>query len=285
MRKLLPLGKRVLHSVHPAPVENEQLKRYTRRRQQLVEERTRVINRLQSDVQAVVPGLLEITADAANLWFLNLLTAREDLTKLATMRRSSLLKIRGVGATYADKIEQWQASATFSDEVAWTGPMIIADAERVIELIRQIQALEKVMESVAATSNIACRIQSIPGFGPVLSATFAGEIGALDRFPAEGSLALYSGMTMLDNSSGQFAGSKNTRQVNTHMRRAMMIGVARHMESVPQSRAYYDKKRAEGKTHNQAVRALGRHLIRVIWSMLRNDRNYVNQHPIPEPAC
>ena len=55
------------------------------------------------------------------------------------------------------------------------------------------------------------------------------------------------------------------------------------MESVPQSRAYYDKKRAEGKRHNQAV-ALGRHLIRVIWSMLRNERNYVNK-PIPEPAC
>jgi len=54
----------------------------------------------------------------------------------------------------------------------------------------------------------------------------------------------------------------------------MMIAVARHMEQVPRSRAYYDKKRAQGKTHNQAVRALGRQLVRVIWSMLKHQRDY-----------
>ena len=88
-------------------------------------------------------------------------------------------------------------------------------------------------------------------------------------------VALYTGMTRLDNSSGQFTGSKNTRQVNTHAKAAMMVAVARHIDNVPESKIYYDKKRAEGKTHNQAIRALGRHLIRVIWSMLKNDRDYV----------
>jgi hypothetical protein len=39
---------------------------------------------------------------------------------------------------------------------------------------------------------------------------------------------------------------------------AIMIAVARHMEQVPISRAYYDKKRAQDKAHNQAVRALWR---------------------------
>ncbi|MBC7221323.1 IS110 family transposase, partial [Candidatus Bipolaricaulota bacterium] len=38
--------------------------------------------------------------------------------------------------------------------------------------------------------------------------------------------------------------------------------------------AYYEKKRAEGKKHNQAVRALGRHLVRVMWAMFREDRDY-----------
>jgi hypothetical protein len=46
------------------------------------------------------------------------------------------------------------------------------------------------------------------------------------------------------------------------------------MACVPESRAYYDKKRAQGKSHNQAIRALGRHLSRVIWSMLKHDRDY-----------
>ena len=53
-----------------------------------------------------------------------------------------------------------------------------------------------------------------------------------------------------------------------------MIAVARHMEQVSISRAYCDKKRAQGKAHRQAVRALGRQLVRVIWSMLKHQRDY-----------
>jgi hypothetical protein len=54
----------------------------------------------------------------------------------------------------------------------------------------------------------------------------------------------------------------------------MMTAVAHHIREVPESRAYYDKKRAEGKKHNQAVRALGRHLVRVMWSMMTQGRDY-----------
>ena len=64
----------------------------------------------------------------------------------------------------------------------------------------------------------------------------------------------------------------------------MMTAVARHIRCVPESRGYYDRKRAEGKTHNQAIRALGRHMVRVIWAMLRDHRDYKIReevHPAP----
>lgn len=275
MREVLPLAKSVVHTVGPVPVENEQLKRFTRRRRQLVEEKVRVVNRLHGDLAAVSPGLLEITSAVDNIWFLSVLTCREDLSKLAGMKRSSLLKIAGVGPVYAAKIEAWQKRATFADETAWVGEMIIADANRILDLIRQIQALERRIETIAETSEIASRIRTITGFGPVCSATLAGEIGTLDRFAAEGSLALYAGMTRLNNDSGKSTGTRNTRQVNTHARMAMMTAAARHIHHVPESKLYYDKKISEGKTHNQAVRALGRHLIRVIWSMIKHQRDYI----------
>ncbi len=53
----------------------------------------------------------------------------------------------------------------------------------------------------------------------------------------------------------------------------MMTAVARHIAYVPLSRAYYDKKRAEGKKHNQAIRSLGRHLVRVIWALVKKGKN------------
>ncbi|MDQ7004758.1 MAG: hypothetical protein Q9N67_07550 [Ghiorsea sp.] len=53
-----------------------------------------------------------------------------------------------------------------------------------------------------------------------------------------------------------------------------MVAAARYYYHTPQSKAYYDKKRAEGKKHNQAVRSLARHLSRVIWSLVKNNRLY-----------
>jgi len=152
--------------------------------------------------------------------------------------------------------------------------MIVSDDQRILDLSHQIHELDARIETIAARSVIATTLRTIPGFGAVCSATLAGEIGNFDRFGAEESLALYAGMTRLDNSSGLYVGTKNTRQVNTHARAAMMTAAARHINGTPESQRYYDKKRAEGKTHNQAVRALGRHLIRVIWSMIKNQRDY-----------
>jgi hypothetical protein len=43
---------------------------------------------------------------------------------------------------------------------------------------------------------------------------------------------------------------------------------------VAESAAYYEKKRAEGKKHNQALRSLGRHLVRVLWKMIQAKRSY-----------
>ena len=54
----------------------------------------------------------------------------------------------------------------------------------------------------------------------------------------------------------------------------MMNCLAHHIDRVPESKRYYDKKRDEGKAHNPAIRALGRHMVRVIWKMLTEDRDY-----------
>ena len=115
---------------------------------------------------------------------------------------------------------------------------------------------------------------SIPGFGYVCASELAGEIGTVGRFGKEGSLALYIGMATLDNSSGKHQGSKRPRQVNTRAKAAMMTALDRHRKYVPESQRYYEKKRAQGKRHNQAIRALGRHLSRIIYKMLKEEREY-----------
>ncbi len=274
LQEHLPVAKNVLQLVPKAPEENRMLKRISRRRKQLVDEKVRVENRLHSDLSAVCPGLSSITGSVDNLWFLRFLSSRKELRKLAGVRYDSLLSISGVGKKYAQMIQEWQKQAKFSDEVDYVGPMIISDASRLLEIKEQIADLEKAMKSLAEKSELARLIGSIPGFGQVSAAELAGEIGTMDRFDSEAGLALYIGMCPLDNQSGKFKGSKAPRHVNRRGKTAMMTAVAQHVKCVPQSKAYYDKKREEGKRHNQAVRCMGRHLVRVIWSMIEHGREY-----------
>jgi len=138
----------------------------------------------------------------------------------------------------------------------------------------KIKTLEAKSKEVAKESKIAKVLLSIPGFGSVCTSELAGEIGTVERFGKEGSLALYLGMATLDNSSGKHQGSKRPRQVNTRAKAAMMTALDRHRKYVPESQRYYEKKRAEGKRHNQAIRALGRHLCRIIYKMLKEEREY-----------
>jgi transposase len=274
LRDHLPMARDVLQEVMATPAENDILKRLSRRRRRLVNERTRMISSLHVDLQAVVPGLSQITRFVGNRWFLSFLTCRKDIRKLARLRRASLLKLPAIGETYADRIQTWQQSAWFGPDARLVGEMIRQDGKRIQELNCQIKTLENEMARVAATSVIACHLASIPGFGAVCGAALAGEIGTIVRFKSEASLALYLGMATLDNSSGRYRGSKTPRHVNVRAKAAMMAAIDHHRKLVPQSQRYFDRKRAEGKKHNQAIRALGRQLCRIIFKMLSQERPY-----------
>ena len=185
-----------------------------------------------------------------------------------------MLKIPSVGVKYASIIQDWQKRAHFSEEVEWVSEMIQEDVQRILDLDETIKGLEVKMAEVAERSKMAKLLRSIPGYGAICTSELAGEIGTIERFSKEGSLALYLGMATLDNSSWKYQGTKRAKQVNTRAKAAMMTALDRHRKYVPESQKYYEKKRAQGKAHNQAIRALGRHLCRIIYKMLKEEREY-----------
>ena len=92
-------------------------------------------------------------------------------------------------------------------------------------------------------------------------------IGDIKRFDRESQLAVYCGIACIDDDSGK---SKKTKAVYKANRicKATMIDIAGcTIRYVPESKTYYDKKRAEGKDHNHALRCLARQLIKVIFKM------------------
>jgi transposase len=99
LREHLPLAKAVLQEVGAVPAANERLKRLTRRRRRLVNERVRVLNTLQADLQAVCPGLLDLTREVGNQWFLHFLVSADTLPQLTRLRKATILNIPCVGRT------------------------------------------------------------------------------------------------------------------------------------------------------------------------------------------
>jgi transposase len=283
LRESVPMAKAVLQEVARVGEVEAELKVLTRRRKQLVDDRKRLVMRMQADLHATCPGLLEITGEADNLWFLNLLTLRADLRQLRTVRHATLLGIAQVGKAYAEKIRQWQREASFAASTAYMGAMIVADARQMLALRAQIMLLEKQIGSLSSQSVMATRIKTVPGFGLICGAELAAEIGNIERFAKADSLAMYLGVAPLDNSSGKYHGVKIPRQINRRARNAMMIAAVKHCTSVPASKAYFDKKMAAGKTHQQAVRAVARMLAKILFAMLKHQIDY-HQPADPNPT-
>lgn len=270
-------AKETLQEVYDVEETQIKLKRISRRRRQLVDEKVTLLNRMQADLQSVCPGFIDVFKDVSADYVLRLLSLKSDLRKTAKVRRTTLQKLPGIGKALSEKIVSWQEIASFGKEVDWVGPMIYDDAKRILELKKKIELMESQMKILLEQSRLAKIIESIPGFGIVTSCEIAGEIGTMQRFTSEAGLAIYLGMAPVDNSSGDYQGTKTPRQVNKRAKKAMMAALGIHIRSVDQSKKYYEKKRSEGKKYNQALRSLGRHLTRAIWSMVKNNRMYIEK--------
>ena len=70
--------------------------------------------------------------------------------------------------------------------------MIVADARRVLALKQEIHQLDAAIAELAPDSEIARRIDTLPGFGPTCSTELAGEIGTVERFATEAGLRCIS---------------------------------------------------------------------------------------------
>lgn len=262
--------------VKEMPTVNRHLRELTRHRSSLLKEQTRLANQLTGQLQAYLPGLIQITGSVLNLWFLNLLYSRTDVSCIARMRAASLLRIPGIGKQRLQLIRQWQQDAVVGRDLQAVAHWIRQDIRRLLELRQQLKQLEAEIEELNQNSDISLLMSSIPGFGSASCSQLAGEIGSMDRFETEASLAVYLGCAPVSHQSGNNKkGTKRHRFTNRRAANALCQAVARHRTQVAESNAYYLKKRAHyGGRHPKAVRALARKMVPIIWSMAKQNRPY-----------
>jgi hypothetical protein len=110
---------------------------------------------------------------------------------------------------------------------------------------------------------------------PFLGAEFLVVVGNLSAFASADHLAAYSGLVPAANDSGKRVGNnRRMRGGNKNLKRIFYQAAFASLRSSPESRAFYDRKRAEGKRHIQALIALARRRVNVIWAMLRDGTTF-----------
>jgi transposase len=138
----------------------------------------------------------------------------------------------------------------------------LASRARLIELDREIEALLERHPDAAL-------IRSLPGMGAVLTAELIAEAGNLSRFRSADALASAAGMAPVLKQSGRMRFLRRPSGGNKGLKRVFyqsaFCSLAHH-----DSRAFYARKRREGKRHHQAVIALARRRVNVLWAVVQN---------------
>ena len=148
------------------------------------------------------------------------------------------------------------------------------ELRRIRELTQTIKALEA--EIAELVGQLAPQLLTEPGFGPLTAAKLVGEIAGADRFATDAKLARAAGVAPIPVSSGKTNRHRldrgGNRQINAAIHR---IAVTRAALPPRDPATTSPARRAEGKTHREAIRCLKRHLARRIWHLLQPP------HPIP----
>lgn len=159
-------------------------------------------------------------------------------------------------------------------ETAFSSHLI--SMQLLIKLLLQYQDhladLNKSIEALAEELLEYDLIQSIPGIGTKIAATILAEIGEIDRFDHAKKLVAFAGVDPSVFSSGKFVATQNkitkhgSRRLRTALYQAVRCGIRSNRNK--KLRAYYDKKRAEGKLFKVAIIACVNKLIHWIFAIL-----------------
>ncbi len=251
-----------------------------RHRADLVADRTRAIARLRETMVGYFPGL-ERALDYRSRGALELVARYNRpaaVRRAGPARLARYLTARGVRnperiATAAVAAAKGQSVRIAGEEAA---AAIVAElAGEVLRLGVRLAALDSELGRAFFSHPQAEMVLSLPGFGVRLGAELLVEVGQLARFPDAGHLAAYAGLAPVSRDSGKYVGHRRRpRGGNKRLKNVLYHAAFVAARSDPRCRAFYERKRAEGKRHHQAVIALARRRTDVIYAMLKHGTPY-----------
>jgi len=262
------------------------LRLLTARRADKSADRVRAINRLQAQLLEYFPALeraFDYSRSKAALFLLTRHRTPDGIRRAGQARIHAWLKKHGArssAAVAAAAVEAAKSQHTTVPAQHMGEQIVAALAREILSLNEELASLDALIGEKVTEHRHAQVLLSMPGFGPVLAAEFLGATGG-DLTVFE-SADRFAGLAPAPRDSGRITGNHHRpRRYDRRLLRVFYLSGLSALKSCPASRAYYDRKRAEGKTHIQAMLSLARRRLNVLWAMLRDGTTYT---PVPALA-
>lgn len=258
------------------------LRLLTARRADKSADRVRSINRLKAQLLEYFPALertFDYSRSKAALMLLTKYRTPDGIRRAGQARIQAWLKKHGArssAAVAAAAVEAAKSQQTVVPAQRIGEVIVAALAREVASLNEELEELDALISEKVTEHRHTEVLLSMPGFGPVLAAEFLGATGGdMTVFQSADRFAGVVGLAPAPRDSGRISGNHHRpRRYDRRLLRAFFLSGLSALKSCPASRAYYDRKRVEGKSHIQAMLSLARRRLNVLWAMLRDGTTY-----------
>jgi len=249
----------------------------------LIEERTALINQLQSALHEYYPAAMEAFDDwtLPSAWaFVESFPTPHALQAAGKRKWEKFLHSHKLARpqTYQRRMEVVARAGEFVSGDAITrarSRMALARARMLRTLQSQIDAYRNQIEKLFAEHPDHDLFGSLPGAGPKIAPRLLGEIGSdRARFDDAAGLQCLAGTAPVSYQSGQIHKVHLRRQCNKSLRHVVHLWANLSRQSCAWAAVYYDQLRERGKSHSCALRCLGQRWLKILWKMWQNRTRY-----------
>jgi transposase len=269
-----------LRPLDPADELDAEIRLLVGRRRELVVDQTRRIGRLRDLPASIHPGLERIVdpTQKGSLWLLSRYVTPAEVRRAGHNRLTQhLLRAGQLPRPQIERLAEQALTAAHAQQTVVPGERVAADlvrelAQEALAVRERLGRLDSQLEDALARHPDTALIRSLPGMGATLTAEFIAEAGGIKRFPTADKLAA-AGLAPVLKQSGKVRYLQRANGGNKTLKRVFYQSAFCSLNH-PASRAFYTRKRAEGKRHHQALIALARRRIDILHAILRTRQPY-----------
>lgn len=273
-----------LRPIQPDDDATATLRLLVSRRRDLVADQTRRISRLRQLLGQAHPALeakLDLTCKAP-LALLTRYVTPSDI-RGATEKAITRHLRRTPNLREPERIAALAKACAAEQRIIIPGEATIARlvremATEALAVRDRLGSLDRELEDLVTAHPKGALVRSLPGMGAVLAAEFMATAGDITRFRSPAALAAAAGLAPVLRQSGRSMTLRRARRGDRDLKRIFYLSAFAACSAHAESRAYYDRKRREGKHHAQALIALARQRTNVLWAMLTNGTTYSPTH-------